>query len=375
LASALATTLSDHSWRVSTCRIDVDADGGVERLFASTRRLLHDGRVSEKPTVLLLAGESIERRLVWALAVAGLRPALRLVTLARAARIPFDRSLYDLFAMSDLVVAESGIGVRAVRQCLAEAGIEPGPPVAAIPLPIAPSAERACSVEVRERLRRDQFDIEPADLLVGSMADSADDRRDRLAKRIFRILADGLYSSCTRCDAPAVDPAENGPPGMIARCRECGGKTRPGERWPRARLVLSPPRAKPGRPDCDERLVERLSCLDVHLAPHRFADVDPLLLSSCGLGVPVVTTKFGAAEELLAQAARLVAPSLTLDQPAGHRIALIDVAAAAVALVRLARDGEARSALGASARWAMRAHHRANVLRLWTDHCERLAAR
>jgi hypothetical protein len=83
-------------------------------------------------------------------------------------------------------------------------------------------------------------------------------------------------------------------------------------------------------------------CVDIHLQPHPLADVPASIRASCVLGIPIVATRYGAVEELLAGAAELVSPRIVLDHSDGHRIALMDPGGALVELCRLADDRAAR---------------------------------
>jgi glycosyltransferase involved in cell wall biosynthesis len=131
-----------------------------------------------------------------------------------------------------------------------------------------------------------------------------------------------------------------------------------------------------GLPPADsmETMVRRLACLDIHLLPHHLSALEPALLASCALGVPAITTRFGVAAEVLEDAARLVAPCVTLDDSAGHRTAIMDAAGAVRELLLLARDGAARASLGAAGRAAVRVHGDDDVLSQWVSHLERLVA-
>lgn len=126
--------------------------------------------------------------------------------------------------------------------------------------------------------------------------------------------------------------------------------------------------------DSMETMARRLACLDIHLLPHHLGDLEPALLASCAMGVPAITTRFGAAAEVLEDAARLVAPCVTLDDSAGHRTAIMDAAGAVKELLGLAQDAPARARLGAAGRAVTRAHDDRTVLSRWVDHLERLAA-
>lgn len=400
-AHRLERALRCRAFEVYPCSVAGDRDGGVTRFLAAARRVRSRSAAEPRPILILFGDEGRQRRLVWALALAGLRPAFHVVVHVRSATVPFDPSLADLFALADLIVSDSSVGCRAVRQCLAEGEIETCPSIVRIPPLVGGLTDSPEELQSRDRIRREIFGVGPEDLLVGCFAGGADDPRQGLALEVFQLFAGGLYTECEHCGfvngSVRVDSPRRGPlPPPPSRCGRCGARGKAGEHWPGAHLYLcedsSPQRpgtavrlAQNGgsailvegrdlpRVDSERLLFERMSCMDVHLSPHHLADVEPTVLTSCALGVATITTRYGAAEELLEGAARLVAPEVTLDTSSGHRVAILDVRAAVEELLRLARDEEARVLLGSRARAAMRAHSEPTVVERWLGQLELLA--
>ncbi len=357
MAEILERAFVERTWRVRVCRVAGDPDGGVARLLSMARRVLGEGPAHPLPTLILLGDGPRQRRLAWALGVAGLRPAFRLIVHVNAERVPFDPKLADLFSLADLVVAESEVGIRAVRQCLEEGDAFATCPIKAIPRAVPREAAVPLSSEAREHVRRTTFGVGADELLVGCCAGTVDHHRSLLASQVFRALVEA-GTRRTRARFYLSQPETTREP--------------VGTRFPALEGRVLVDGVDLPRADSPSEILERLSCLDVHLQPHRFADVEAQLMASCALGIAAITTRFGAAEELLEGAARLVEPRITLDHSAGHRLAVLDSEAALQDLLGLARDPEARSRLGARAREAMRAHHESSVAAQWIDHLERL---
>lgn len=378
-------------------------------MLARTRRVLNGPPEGPKPTLLVFGNEFDQRRLVRALASTGLLAGFNLVLQVRAATVPLDPSLADLFRLAELLVTDSAFGAAAVTHCCLEAGTRLRRPPVVIPAAIGWDPARVDPRDRRASLRRDSFGVGDDDLLIGCGVGGPADPRQSVALQIFRIFADGLYWLCARCDFMTPFETDDGlRPIPVSTCARCGvAEGHPGNRWPAARLFLADRGAGAERGvqgglgawsvrdirrwlglegrvliEGDERLpradsmatmMQRLSCLDVHLVPHHLADVEPILLASCAIGVPAITTRFGSAQELLGRAARLVEPAVTLDDSSGHRTAIMDAAEGVRELRRLAQDAHVRAALGASARAAMRAHDDTVVIPHWLEHLERLA--
>jgi hypothetical protein len=131
-----------------------------------------------------------------------------------------------------------------------------------------------------------------------------------------------------------------------------------------------------GLPPADsiETLLARLGALDIHLLPHDLADVEHVLLAGCAMGVPTITTRFGAATGLLDSHVRLVAPRGLLLNSEGHWMATMEIGAAVSELLELARNAQDRVTLGASSRDAMRALAWDHVTHQWLDEIERLGS-
>jgi hypothetical protein len=410
-AQSLADAFERRTWQVAVCDIARDADRGLARALAATRRVSSNPPDGRKPTVVLIASEPLQLRLVFALASAGLLPAIKLVLRVRAAAVPLDPSLADLFPLADLIVTDSAFGSRAVAHCCVEAGtpLRRGPVV--VPSALGASPSHADVLRQRTAGRRHAFGVRGDQLLIGCGAGRTSDPRAFLAMQIFRVFADGLYWNCARCGGITLFATDDAlRPRPVSTCVRCGAADgAAGIRWPTARLFLADREAMRagtanglgrwrwtldgmrrrwglgGRvvvegddplPPAEslETAIDRLSCLDIHLLPHHLGDVEPVLLASCAMGVPAITTRFGAAAEVLEGAARLVPPCLTLDDSAGHRTAIVDVGEAVRELLHLARDAPARKRLGDAGRVAMRAHDDTVVLPQWVEHLERLAA-
>lgn len=206
-------------------------------------------------------------------------------------------------------------------------------------------------------------------LVVGCWAREGLGQVGPLAMGIFQQFTRGHYWRCDHCGhlTPwVVDDHLH--PVPYERCERCGSpKGAVGHARDDTRLVLigEPTdgsgvwgtRAVGTRLGLDDRIVHETEapttgsagdvarlwgCVDVHLQPHLLADVPAPIRASCVLGMPVVATRYGAVEEWLTGAARLVPPRLVLDHSAGHRIALMDPGGALLELCRLADDRSAR---------------------------------
>jgi hypothetical protein len=118
----------------------------------------------------------------------------------------------------------------------------------------------------------------------------------------------------------------------------------------------------------------RLSALDIHLLPHDLADVEHVLLAGCAMGVPTITTRFGAAEELLGSHLRVVPPRGLLLNSEGHWLATMEIGAAVSELVGLAQSAQDRVRFGAVSRDAMGALAWDHVTHQWLDQIEQLGS-
>ncbi|MCC7240932.1 MAG: hypothetical protein IT180_03320 [Acidobacteria bacterium] len=86
--------------------------------------------------------------------------------------------------------------------------------------------------------------------------------------------------------------------------------------------------------------------MDVHVVPHHLADIEAAVLAGCALGVPTITTDFGAAAELLGSRARLVPPCALTYASDGQCVALIDAGLALHELRTLTGPSSVRAAEG-----------------------------
>jgi hypothetical protein len=335
---------------------------------------------------------------------------VQLVVHVRAAKAPLHPSRCDFFPLADLIVTDSAYGAGVVRHGCAEVGSVLRCPVAVIPQAIAAEAILGDLFRQRDAARRELFGLDPSHLLIGCGSGLADDPRQFLAMRIFRIFANGWYWSCARCSRITLfdsdDDLQSIPTSTCSRCRVSDGRL--GIHWPAARMFVANQTTLPLRPsesgydnwtveqirsahgldgrvylegddnlppaNSNETMLRRLSCLDIHLLPHHLSDVEPVLLTTCAMGVAAITTRFGAAQEVVGRVARLVAPCVTLDDSAGHRTAIMDERVAVEELLRLAEDAVAREGLGDAGRAVMRTHGESVVARQWVDHLERLSA-
>jgi hypothetical protein len=383
---------------------------GVVRLVAAVRALVATpSSTDRKPTLVLLGSPAGQRWALGALVAAGLRPSVRIVLHVRAAEVPFRPETSDLFGRADLIVVESAFGARAVEHCCRGTGVVLRRPIVTIPPPAAGDVPHGTDSSARAAIRRVTFGVAAGDLLVGCFTGGGVDHPGFLALRIFRSFADGLYWWCGRCDRITVfDDDYCLKPLPISTCPLCSATDgRRGQAYPRARLFLARRNAAVAADACqhgrwslrdtrrawtlEERVIlegdrgvppadspemrlERLSALDIHLAPHHLADVDGAIVAGCAMGVPTIATRFGAVGELFDSCARLVAPRPLLLDSEAHWTATIDVGAAVRELVSLAQSAEERTALAASARDAMRALRRDIVAARWREHIERLGA-
>lgn len=404
LADTLASTLTPLSWTVDVCRVDRGADPTAVRLLAATRRILTGTMGRVRPVVLFIGPESCQRRWMWALVAAGLRSGVRVALHVGASRVPLDLALADPFRLADLIGTDSDFGARAVLQCCRDGRVEAGGPVVSIPslllVASAPGDDRAD----RDAFRSATFDLGPDHLLIASAADATP--ACWLALAIFAAFADGLYWQCHRCGRVAAFPRDHVlAPVPVHSCGACGSTDgHRGRARPEARLFVAGSAAHiaPGEAhdtwtarealehlglegrvfrEGDGRTpsaaftttVRRLAVADIHIAPHPLADVQPAVLASAALGVPTVATRFGAAVEVLAEAARLVPPALTQTASSGHHVAIMDTGQAVRELLVLADDAPARRAQGERARLAMRRSEPSAVACRWHDHLQRLA--
>lgn len=391
-------------WRADVFRMDGPPERSAVLLVAAVRRLLRDAHGEAPPVLRFIGAEKRQRRWLWALAAAGLRTRVRVAVHVRAAHVPLDPALADLFQLADLIVTESDFGARAVRRCGRDRGTEAGGPVVSMP-PLVPARLRAQHGTVRRDALRAMAGATSGNLLIASGGGTTAVTLRAMA--IFKAFADGLYRACGGCHrvtAFASRDAREGSP--VPVCGACGSTdSRVGRPRPEARLVVAlgaPARTSAGplgqwsAEDASRLLglegrahfetdagveprhtlahaMSRLAAADIHLAPHDLSDLDSTVLASCALGVPTVTTRFGAAAEILPGVARLVPPGVTLDASEGHRLAIMDVGGAVRELLELADDGEARRETGTHAREAMRRMDPAAVAARWHALLEPLA--
>jgi hypothetical protein len=130
---------------------------------------------------------------------------------------------------------------------------------------------------------------------------------------------------------------------------------------------------RPGLTRAIDPALRSLASADVHLAPYDLADLDSTVLASCALGVATVTTRFGAAAEILPGVARLVPPGVTLDASEGHRLAVMHIGGAVRELLELADDPAVRREEGIHARRAMGHMRPSAVAARWRALLEPLA--
>lgn len=367
LAQGLADRLRRVGVVVSVCdRAGAGAEGNT-RVSGTIRHLLGSG--GGRPLLVLFGDEARQHRLVWDLALSGLLPRVRLVVHACAARIPYEPSSAEVFARADVVVTESEVGARAVRQCCAEV-VEPAPRVV-VTSPVFPSRSGLPQPTPADRrtLRRARMGVDDNAMVVGCwVSDGQDEEVGPLAMSIFQQFSRGQYWRCDRCGhlTPwSVD--DHLRPVPQERCERCGSESGAvGRARDDTRLVLI---GEPANANgwgmrsiaewlgLGEQIVYESAaptagaagdvahlwrCIDIHLQPHLLADVPAAIRTSCVLGVPIVTTRYGAVEEWLTGAATLVAPRMVADHSEGHRIALMDPGRALAALYRLADDRAAR---------------------------------
>lgn len=367
LAQSLVHRLRQVGVVVAVCdRAGSGADGNP-RVSGAVRRVLGDG--GGPPVVVLFGDETRQRRLVWGLALSGLLPRVRLVVHAGAAKIPYEPSSAEVFARAQVVVTESQVGARAVRQCCAEAG-EPAPRLVVTP-PAFPARANLPEPTAADRraLRRARMGADDHALVVGCWAHDELDQVGPLAMSIFWQFTRGHYWHCDRCDhlTPWVVD-DHLRPVPSERCERCGSASGTvGRARDDTRLVLigEPAdgtgvwgtRAVGAWLGLSDRIVHETEApttgstgdvahlwggVDIHLQPHLLADVPASIRTSCVLGMPVVATCYGAVEEWLTGVARLVPPRLVVDHSAGHRIALMDPGGALRELCRLADDHATR---------------------------------
>lgn len=371
LALGLAHRLRRIGVEVAVCDGAGTGSEGTTRVAGAVRHALGSG--AGRPDLVLFGDETRQRRQVWGLALSGLLPRVRLVVHAGAARIPYEPSSAEVFARAEVIVTESQVGGRAVRQCCAEAG-EPAPRVVVTPPPFPPRPDlpRPAPAD-RRALRRARMGVADDAPVVGCWTLEADDLASQMAMRIFEQFTHGLYWRCDACGhvtAWSVD--DHLRPVPCEQCERCGsrdgaaGRVRDDTRlvlvgesaggdhdWgvqeAREQLGLAD-RVVQATEESAGDLARLWSCVDIHLQPHVLADVPAPIRASCVLGVPVVATRYGAVEEWLAGAARLVPPRMVVDHSAGHRMALMDPGGALVELCRLADDRAAHQLTAAGQR-------------------------
>lgn len=390
IVQGLARRLRRGGAAVTVCHRAGGGDEGNVPVSAVVRRELDRG--GSRPVVVLFGDETRQRRLVWGLTLSGLLPRIRLVVQTGAARIPYEPLLADVFARAEVVVAESEVGARAVRQCCAEAG-EPTPRVVVTP-PVFPSRPRLPERTRRDRraVRRAQLDMGDDALVVGCWA--RDGLEQVLAMRIFQQFIRGRYWRCDHCGHLTPWPLDDLLcPVPTEQCRRCGSSSGTvGRARDDTRLVLIGGREKASggwearevgsQLGLGDRIVHETDAptagptddpaplwegVDIHLQPHLLADLPAPMRASCVLGVPIVATRYGAVEESLAGAAKLVPPRMVLDHSAGHRIALMDPGGALVELCRLADDRTARRSTAARLRELAHRCGTDEVLSRWVD--------
>lgn len=367
LAQGLVRRLRQVGVVVAVCDRAGTGTEGNARVSSAVRRVLSSG--DGRPVLVLFGDETRQRRLVWGLTLSGLLPRVRLVAHAGAARIPYEPSSAEVFARAEVVVTESQVGARAVRQCCAEAQ-QPTPRVV-VTHPALPSRSSlpALTPTDRRALRRARMGVDDDALVVGCWARDGLGQVGPLAMSIFQQFTRGQYWRCDRCGhlTPwVVDDHLH--PVPYERCERCGSANGSvGRARDDTRLVLigEPADGNGGWGTravgtwlgLDDRVVHETEapmtgsagelarlwgCVDIHLQPHLLAEVPAPIRASCALGIPVLATRYGAVEEWLTGAARLVPPRMVVDHSAGHRIALMDPGGALRELCRLGDDRGAR---------------------------------
>lgn len=365
-ARRLARALADSdSWRVDVW--DVAAKPGRGAVAAAVRRLAARRGSDRKPIVILFGATVPYRRVSWGIIKAGLRPHVVLVLHLRVDEVPMPRAAAELLALVDLVVVESRFGARAVRACLREARAHREPQIAVVP-PVLEDASRS------DVPRADEPHGAP--FRVGCVLEPYTERDAFLALWIFRLFADGHYSVCDDCGfvTPWGERAEDFEPMPVSNCMRCrSARSRRGRTWqatlrlaafPAPRLDVSPPNTwdlpalrsllglsgrvlvegEDGFPilDTESAWLDCLTSFDAHLSVRSSAGVDRAALATRMLGVPTLSTRFGASSEILEGRVRLVEPRDVLLDAAGHWSPVMDVGQAASTLAALAAARDAR---------------------------------
>lgn len=343
----LAHDLADHLHRAGAQAVVCDGAGtgseGNARVAGAIRHLL--ASIGGRPALVAFGDVGRQRRLVWGLALAGLLPRVRLVVHTSAARIPFEVESAEVFGRADAVVVESEVGARAVRQCCAEAD-EPEPGIVVTP-PAFPSRADLLDYTARSRdaTRQSRIGVDHDALVIGCWVRDDPEGLAPLASSIVAQFTRGEYWQCGSCDHltawPLDDHLRPVPRDRCERCRSLSGAV--GRSRDDVHLLMLDEPA-----DRADDHIALWGCVDVHLQPHMLADVTVPMRWSCVLNVPIVATRYGAVEERLAGAARLVPPRMILDHTTGHRTALIDRGGVLAELLRLADDHAARRRTAAS---------------------------
>ncbi|MGE0816514.1 MAG: glycosyltransferase [Vicinamibacterales bacterium] len=359
---------------MEVCYVDA-VDGQPFGRLARAVRHAAAAAIPGRPVVLVDGTFADQRRWLRTLVTGGLRPGVRVVVRAPIARVPLHPWHADLFALADLVVTESAFGARAVRECCRAAGAVRAS-VAVVP-PMVPATSAGGTGP------------EPPIAIACALEDKAAAFR---ALQIFHVFADGLYWECCACRRVTPYAVDRGTRPVTA-CGPCGSTLgRAGRPRPDVRLSLVGEPTTDGDSGAlgawtlatavhalglDERVQIRRPAVDagqawrplgratIHLAPHGLANIEPAVLASCAIGIPTLVTRFGAAAEVLAGVARLVPPAVTLDVPAGHREAIMDVGHAVRHLMDLTDDPAARRVEGTRAREGARAFTPSAVMDRW----------
>ncbi|MBP7775751.1 MAG: hypothetical protein KA371_01320 [Acidobacteria bacterium] len=408
---ALARALAEQGrWEVS-CHELPDTPRVVTRAVRLVRRLIGSLEpAASRPLVLLRGSIAEQRRVMWALVTAGLKARVSVVVHASSAEIPFQPGTSDLFRFADLIVTESAFGARAVNRVCAERSAPlRRPPVIIPPLVDVASDDRRPPSD-GDALRQRLWRLPPESLVIGCCLGDIGDRRGFLAIQIFRLFVQGLYWACTRCARVTVFAIDDALVAIsTSRCASClGTEGTRGRPHPEARLVLiDGVLASRGRSfvpnqwtfaafrracglegqvsiggdeghrliTSRELLLEALTAMDIHFLPHQLADVEPAVLAGCALGVPTITTRYGAAVDIIGPHARLVQPCALSYASEGHLNALIDGGVAVQALCSLAESPADRAALSLAAGDAMRRQRRAVAVGQWRAEIDRLSER
>lgn len=351
------------SWFAESCRSG--------RIVPAVRSMIARGTSNpHRPVVVVFGAAGPQRRAVWDIVKGGLRPRIFLVLHLRADEVPFAPATAPVLRFADLLVVESSFAARAIHACLRESHAGVAPRVAIIhPATGYATVDDASDPRAPEST---------APFRVGCILEPYAERRAFHALRIFRLFADGAYSVCRECRfvTPCDERSEAFETGEPGRCLRCDSdRSLRGCAWPATLHVVAypAPQAALERPEpwdlhalrsflgLDGRVhvegerelpplttetawLDRLSSFDAHLSPYEGAGVDRAALATCLLGVPTLTTRFGATAEVLAGRASLIEPRTRLLESAGHWTPVMDPGTAALELAAVAGKPSRRSA-------------------------------